>query len=174
MSVQRFAPAGVLQQYYFVDDYYTVYWQSEKSGLNIVTVCCLDQNAVITSNSDVFCTKILFYIHIRKCKQTSWWRHCIACMDVSDQSIKFGVLRREQKVDPWIAAELSMQWAPSQITFCIDENSNTFFGCAMCILPPIATDDPVAWCVCQSAMQLRCATRLNRSRSCSGCRLLWT
>jgi len=37
---------------------------------------------------------------------------------------------------------------------------------------PIATGDPVAWCVSLSVTRLRCVKRLNGSKSCSGWRLV--
>jgi len=50
--------------YYVVNDYYTIYWISETSGVNVVAFVCLDPSVVIASNSDVFYAKIFFYIHL--------------------------------------------------------------------------------------------------------------
>jgi len=85
MSMQCSAPAGVLHskqngyqqrwQYYSADHYYTIYWKSGKSGVNIVAVFCLDPSTVIASNCNVFYRKIFFYINLEKWKQMSQWHH---------------------------------------------------------------------------------------------------
>jgi len=64
-------------------------------------------------NSGVFYTKILFYIHSATCKQTTWWRHCLAWVNISDRSKQLGVVQLEQKVDPWIAI-YPLQWFMDQ------------------------------------------------------------
>jgi len=46
--------------------------------------------------------------------------------------------------------------------------------CITCVMRPIATDDPVAWCIGLSfslTRSLTVQTRLNRSRYCFGWRL---
>jgi len=88
-----------------------------ENQVNTVAVFCLDQVQSLAVTGTILYAKIMFYIHLEKCKQMSWWRHWLAWIDVLDWSKNLErfngskkLIHRSQIIhsnDPWISHSCS-------------------------------------------------------------------